>query len=147
MATRELAQRIVGLWLFEEEGWGLRAERVPGGADTILWLVEACDQGLTHLVSMIQVLRIGPDEHVTVERRGPDEWAVCRDHQVLNSSAEWEYEPSPSNRGDDFIARTRFDFQRAVAAAQEVSLALHRESEARVQAWREANSEGMTDGD
>lgn len=45
---------------------------------------------------------------VTIEGRGNGAWAICNLGSVMNGSREWEYEPSPSNRSDEFIARTRF---------------------------------------
>lgn len=49
---------------------------------------------------------------------GPDRWAVrCRGN-VLSRGGEWEWEPSPSNRDDDFLARCRFGtYDEAKAAA------------------------------
>jgi hypothetical protein len=49
---------------------------------------------------------------ITVERAqqmfGPDLWAVRKPGRCLNKSGEWEYEPMPSSRDDDFMARCRF---------------------------------------
>lgn len=43
-------------------------------------------------------------------------YAVRRHGRCLNKSAEWEYEPMPSSRDDEFYARCRFDsFQEALA--------------------------------
>ena len=42
------------------------------------------------------------------QRDGSSLWAVRRGASVLNRNAEWEYEPSPSNRDDRFIANCRF---------------------------------------
>jgi len=35
-------------------------------------------------------------------------WAVRRRGYVLSTNGEWEYEPMPSSRDDDFYARYRF---------------------------------------
>lgn len=40
---------------------------------------------------------------------GPDKWAVRRGSECLSRSGEWEWEPLPSSRDDDFLARCRFD--------------------------------------
>jgi hypothetical protein len=45
----------------------------------------------------------------TVEYRGDGKWAVNDCGFVLSRTGEWEYEPLPSSRTDDFIARCRFD--------------------------------------
>ena len=46
-----------------------------------------------------------------------EKWCVRRRGDCLNHDAEWEWEPSPSNRNDEFYARCRFDtLAEAVAA-------------------------------
>lgn len=37
-----------------------------------------------------------------------DKYAVRRGSSVLASDGEWEFEPLPSNRDDDFLKRCRF---------------------------------------
>ena len=37
-----------------------------------------------------------------------DRWAVRFSGRVLNTSGEWEWEPQPSSRDDEFYARCRF---------------------------------------
>jgi hypothetical protein len=46
--------------------------------------------------------------HIYLESRGKGGWVVTDGSGVLNSDGEFEYEPLPSNRDDEFIARTRF---------------------------------------
>ena len=62
-------------------------------------------------------------QNTTVESRGDGAWAVKNGGSVLNVDGVWEWEPSPSNRTDEFIARTRFDredaFRRAAAIRAE----------------------------
>ena len=48
-------------------------------------------------------------------------WAVTNGFEVLNKNGQWEWEPQPSSRTDDFKKRTRFSspeeaFQAFVAA-------------------------------
>lgn len=61
---------------------------------------------------------------VFVEARGSSggtmQWVVRHMNYVLNTDGEWEYEPMPSNRGDDFIAGTRFELDDAWARAEAV---------------------------
>ena len=46
-----------------------------------------------------------------------EKWCVRRRGDCLNHDAEWEWEPMPSSRDDDFYARCRFDtLAEAVAA-------------------------------
>ena len=55
-----------------------------------------------------------------IECRGDDAWAITDSHYVLNRDGDWEYEPLPSSRSDEFKARTRWPSAReAIAFAQE----------------------------
>lgn len=56
---------------------------------------------------------------IKVAWRGSDSWAVSDGFRVLSSTGEWDYEPSPSNRDDDFLAAHRFDLDTALALAKE----------------------------
>jgi hypothetical protein len=61
-------------------------------------------------------------DDITVQRArqisGPPLWKVCYRGSVLNQYDEWEYEPMPSSRTDEFLARCRFaSAERAIAAA------------------------------
>jgi len=62
---------------------------------------------------------------VTVELvRGmdADRWAVRRmGRAVLNVDGQWEHEPLPSSRSDEFLARTRFDLETAWAMAEKAA--------------------------
>jgi hypothetical protein len=72
------------------------------------------------LLIKAEKLRFTPD--VTVESRGASKWAVCSTgSEVLNIAGEWEWEPTPSGRDSDFIARTRFTFAEAVTKARALS--------------------------
>jgi len=62
--------------------------------------------------------RVG-SERLYIEERGNDLWAVTDGSSVLNTDGQWEWEPSPSGRDDDFIARTRFSFSEAKRLAME----------------------------
>jgi hypothetical protein len=53
------------------------------------------------------------------QRDGRALWAVRQRGDCLSKSGEWEYEPSPSGRDDEFLSRCRFDsLDSAIAAAQ-----------------------------
>jgi hypothetical protein len=61
-------------------------------------------------------------DDITVQRArqisGPPLWAVRYRGQVLNQQGEWEWEPMPSSRTDEFLARCRFiSAELAIAAA------------------------------
>jgi hypothetical protein len=57
--------------------------------------------------------RIEGEEDIKIEARkqrgGEIKWVVSNGRGVLNRELEWEWEPMPSNREGDFLARTRFD--------------------------------------
>jgi hypothetical protein len=71
--------------------------------------------------------RVGPaglDELRIVERAHPGgvRYAVTWRGRVANRDREWEFEPLPSSRDDDFIARTRFgDWEEAAVIAQHMA--------------------------
>lgn len=43
-----------------------------------------------------------------IQRDSKSLWAVSIGQTCLNMFGEWEYEPQPSSRTDEFIERTRF---------------------------------------
>lgn len=51
------------------------------------------------------------------DRAKPPLWAVTQHGCVLNTEFEWEYEPLPSSRTDEFKARTRFPIGEALKRA------------------------------
>ncbi|OLT13044.1 hypothetical protein BJF79_03855 [Actinomadura sp. CNU-125] len=59
-----------------------------------------------------------PHFTITVEWRGGGLWAVCRFQQCLSRSGQWSYEPSPSNRSDEWKAMHRFDLETALRFAK-----------------------------
>lgn len=64
--------------------------------------------------------RLGADD-IHIERakqlQGPAKWAVRRLGDCLNKNGEWEWEPNPSSRDDEFLARCRFDSPEEAFAA------------------------------
>lgn len=57
-------------------------------------------------------------DDIAVERRGDGVWAVTTStRSCVNTYLEREFEPMPSWRDEDFIARTRFNFEDAFALA------------------------------
>jgi hypothetical protein len=61
-----------------------------------------------------------PHFTIFVEWRGVDRWAVCDGFRsCLGADGVWGYEPSPSNREDDWLDAHRFDLDTALALAKE----------------------------
>lgn len=57
---------------------------------------------------------------VTVSRRSNGLWAVLWMGQCWNArTKDWEYEPSPSGRSEDFLVECRLSLQDAVRVAHE----------------------------
>lgn len=58
----------------------------------------------------------GPNDRVSItlqrqpQRQGADKWAIYEGKSyALSREGYWEYEPMPSSRDDDYLARCRFD--------------------------------------
>jgi hypothetical protein len=54
---------------------------------------------------------------ITVAWRGGEKHAVVRHRQCLGADGQWDFEPSPSNRDEEWIATHRFDYATALALA------------------------------
>lgn len=54
------------------------------------------------------------DNRTRIEQRSPDKYVIICFKEVLNKKGAWEYEPSPSNRSEMFLARTRYSLGEAV---------------------------------
>jgi len=66
-----------------------------------------------------QQVKKGIQPQVGIEWRGPDKWVIVMDNMyVLNKKGQFEYEPMPSSRTDDFLSRTRFSFEEAWLKAE-----------------------------
>lgn len=63
-----------------------------------------------------------PHFTVYVRYRGAGRWAVMRyDRDALGVDGEFNWEPSPSNREDDWLDTHRFDLETAQRMAREVA--------------------------
>ena len=67
-----------------------------------------------------------PEDHIDaghftirVEYRGRGLWAVLRHGFCWGTDGEWDYESSPSNREDEWLATHRFPLERALELARE----------------------------
>lgn len=56
--------------------------------------------------------------NITVEWRGQDTWAVKRWSDCLGRDGEWDYEPNPSSRTDEWIKDHRFPLAEALELAK-----------------------------
>ena len=49
-------------------------------------------------------------KRMTIQQRGEHAWAVIDECGfVLAKNEQWDYEPTPSNRTEEFIRNTRFE--------------------------------------
>lgn len=55
---------------------------------------------------------------ITVELRSASRWCVSNGSCVCNRYGKWEYEPLPSNRGQEFFERTRYSLEEAFEVAR-----------------------------
>ncbi len=60
-----------------------------------------------------------PGSRIQVQWRGKEDWCVFEDGLVLNKAGDWEYEPLPSSRSEEFTQHTRFDRDTAIRLAKE----------------------------
>ncbi|WP_331756336.1 hypothetical protein OHA04_45485 (plasmid) [Streptomyces sp. NBC_01590] len=58
---------------------------------------------------------------ITVEHRGDDQWAVCHFGECLGTDGQWDWEPFPSTRQDDWLKSHRFDLDTALAIAKKAA--------------------------
>jgi len=69
---------------------------------------------------MLSKAVIGREVFVEIRQSSTEaRWAVCRNGFVLNANDKWEYEPMPSSRSEEFLARTRFGLDDAWSRARE----------------------------
>lgn len=54
---------------------------------------------------------------IYVDYRGPDSWAVSYGGMCMDFEGNWDYEPSPSNRYEEWISTRRFRTPEAAEAA------------------------------
>ena len=75
---------------------------------------------LRALVEMADEFVIDRDHRITVSNRGRAHWAVVQDGILnLNKDGQWQWEPQPSSRDDEFLAACRFEsLAEAMAAAR-----------------------------
>lgn len=78
-----------------------------------------------------------------IEARGAGRWAVVRHRMCLGVDGEWDWEPIPSERGDDWLAAHRFDLDTALRLAKQAApgVTVNGISAAQVLAQREKNEE------
>lgn len=79
----------------------------------------------TERVTRYEVSCLPPDNinayhfTITVEWRGGDLWAVLHHGYCLGADGEWDYEPRPSSREDDWLETHRFTLGIALMLAKQ----------------------------
>lgn len=80
-------------------------------------------------VTAYEVCAVPPDRYghhtlfaIAVERtHHTGTWAIRWMNRCLGSDGEWDYEPLPSSREDDWLATHRFDLETALRLAVEAA--------------------------
>lgn len=72
-------------------------------------------------ISEYIVENLAVEGRITISRRDDtkDVWAIINGGHCLNRDGVWEWEPSPSNRDEAFIERTRFPLFVAMKMVEE----------------------------
>jgi hypothetical protein len=73
---------------------------------------------MTEQEMLARATRFQLAEDIAVEKRGVNSWCVSVFRTVVDRDLKRRYEPSPSNRTDEFIAATRFNLEEAFDIAQ-----------------------------
>lgn len=73
---------------------------------------------MTEQEMLARATRFQVAEDIAVEKRGENAWCVSVYGTVVDRDLNRHYEPSPSNRTDEFIAATRFTLEEAFNIAQ-----------------------------
>lgn len=84
-------------------------------------MTESVNQQIERLAGLLDLateFRI-PGSRISVQWRGKHDWCVFEGGTVLNKAGDWEYEPLPSSRSEEFTAHTRFDRDTAIRLAKE----------------------------
>lgn len=105
------AMAIIGL--AQDDVSNETAHRVLQAIDFLPYarLVVEAAQTMHGRLALVESFRLAAN--VFIVKRGDGKWSVFNGCSVFNREGEWEYEPLPSSRDDDFIARTRFSFDEA----------------------------------
>jgi hypothetical protein len=101
----------------DKDGWTVASDRTFAA----LWQPEPIPS--TAQVTEYRLSLLPDDDldsqafEVKVAYRGRDLWAVTRHTLCLASDGTWDYEPSPSNREDDWLVTHRFPLDEALRLA------------------------------
>lgn len=73
-------------------------------------------------IENLAIVRYRINDHHYIETRSlsGDSWVICDGARVLDHVGNWRFEPSPSNRSEDFIAETRFSSAEEALSAYEL---------------------------
>jgi hypothetical protein len=57
---------------------------------------------------------------ISIEWRGDDRWCIFNGTSCYNKLGEWEYEPRPSSRSDEYLERARYTLDEALTIAAKI---------------------------
>lgn len=111
--TREQLDEIASGWAYSSSATALHIHKLIAQAREALGLREALSKATRFLIQRPQYSAVGWIEVCRCEGhrlpKQPYMWAVRRDGHVLGKQWQWEHEPLPSSRDDEFYAEYRFD--------------------------------------
>lgn len=58
---------------------------------------------------------------ITVEYRGPESWAVCAHGGCFTVDGEWGWEPTSSERDEEWLPKVRMRLEQALGLAQRLA--------------------------
>jgi len=119
--TRDLCRRLASLARYEHNDHAVAEE----AADVIRALEARLSLARSFVVGRLDGVPVWMERCKSAD--GAVVWAVRCFGGCLNRAGDWEREPFPSSRNDDFLCRCRWtDFDEAFAAAE---VAIAREAE------------------
>lgn len=119
MDIKAKAEKILGRYLDTESSDGYDQGYLDGFSAS-----ENEKSDLLLMLSMATKFTVGSDSNgeIEVAKRNADLWAVIRQGCCFDTEiGHFTYEPSPSNRTDEYLKHTRFSFSEAFKIAQELA--------------------------
>jgi hypothetical protein len=120
-----MSKFLVDLWL---DGYEDESERTEAELEFIKDQLNMTASSVDAISLPYSPVKFFVREDVYIENRDPENrfpnkpaWVVTKHGCTLNSDMEFEYEPMPSSRDDEYISRTRFTLAAAIDYAKKLT--------------------------